>query len=88
MHSLRTNCVQLVSLAMNKQWVQLPQVIQILWKNYMGAMILSPLSHLFLSFAHAFPTVLSASKISEITDKQPYFSTLSTPPITTTTIYI
>lgn len=87
-NSLRTNCVQPVSLYMNNEWVQHPQVMPVLWMNYIHATILSPLSHFFLRISHAFPTTLYAPKTREITDNTPYFSTLSTPPITTTTIYI
>ena len=85
---LRTNCVQPVSLYMNNEWVRLPQVTHVLWMNYVRLTILSPLAHFFLRISHAFPTTLFALKKREITDATPYFSTLSTLPITTTTIYI
>ena len=82
------NCVQPVSADMNKQWVQLPQVIQNLWTNKSNPMTVSPPGRFFLPIAHAFPTTLFAPKIRDITDKTPHLSTLSTLPITTTTIYI
>lgn len=87
-NTLRTNCVQPVSPYMNNEWVQHPQGIQILWMNYIHTTILSPLSHFFLQNMHHISPDLYAPKNRDITDNTPYFSTLSTLPITTTTIYI
>ena len=88
MPNLSKKCVQLVSTYMNNEWVQLPQVIQNLWTSDMSHTKVSPLSAFFLYFTHSLPTTLFASKSGEITDKKPYLSTLSTLPITMTTIYI
>lgn len=86
--ALSKKCVQPVSPYMNNEWVQLPQVMQVLWTNYIYLAVVSPATHLFLYLTHQLPTELCAPKKRDITDSTPYFSTLSTLPITTTTIYI
>lgn len=85
---LGKNCVQPVSEAMNNEWVHYPQGIQNLWMSSIHPMIVSSFSRLFRSRLHFISTKLYAPKIHDITDKQSYLSTLSTPPIITTTIYI
>lgn len=85
---LGKNCAQTVCEAMNNQWVHYPQGMQNLWMSSMLSAIVSPLSRLFLSYLHPISTELYALKIRDITDEKHYFSTLSTPPIITTTTYI
>ena len=85
---LGTKCAQPVRESMNNKWVHYPQFIQNLWTGYIHSVTISPLTQLFLLLSHSISTELCAPKIRDITDKRPYFSTLSTLPITTTTIYI
>ncbi len=88
MHRLRTNCAQPVPTSMNNQWVQYPQGTRILWKNDIRPVVLSPRAHFFLRIVNYISPMLCAPNARNITDKIHYFSTLSTSPITTTTIYI
>lgn len=85
---LSKTCAQPVCEPMYNKWVHYPQVIQNLWTNSIHPLLISPLPPLFLLSSHSISTELYAPKIRDITDRKPYFSTLSTLPIITTTIYI
>lgn len=85
---LGTKCAQYVSEVMDNWWVQYPQAIQNLWTTMFYRFTYSPSNPFTTSFSALFSTVLSAAKIRQITDKTSYLSTLSTPPIITTTTYI
>lgn len=85
---LGKNCVQVVCESMNNWWAQLPQVIQNLWIEWSDHFTYSPFYYSTVRLYTRFSPTLSISKIRHITDKIPYLSTLSTPPIITTTIYI
>lgn len=85
---LRTNCVQPVTTPMNNQWGEHPQYSHDLWKTIDSSKVIPPSLTFIPQNAHQLHTELCAPKIRDITDKTPYFSPLSTLPITTTTIYI
>ena len=85
--TLGTNCVQLVREAREKQWDIFPQNPHASWTT-----TLHP--HTALGFTHPFPTfprqlfaVFYTRNFAAITDRIRGLSTLSTPPITTITIY-
>lgn len=87
-HSLGTNCAQAVGTTMQNQWGECPQYPHSRWDNSPAAKVIPLLPLFILRSLNRIPTYLSAPKTAEITDQTTYLSTLSTPPITITTMYI
>ena len=88
MRSLSTNCAQYVSTARENRWYEYPQSTAHGWINDFQQFTSCGYTHLFPIFPRPLSSPFYTPIFSKITEIRGYFSTLSTLPITITTIYI
>jgi len=85
---MRKKCVQPVLLARQNKWHVHPQPLRKLWMNQKRLVSCPSPLFFFHQTVRQFHTGLPTGKKPYFTDTLSAFSTLSTPPTITTTIYI
>lgn len=88
MRSLSIKCVQTVRRWWQNQWDSYPHLPHRLRKSFSQYRLIPRRDELSPSFALIPSTDLSIAKIKQLPGEDEWLSTLSTPPITTTTTYI